>query len=175
MNLAYLLTAKPIRRQIMKFFTKCALLLVSSTLLFHSAYALDDNDQQAINRVINRLAKSWNFHAGEGFGRSFTDDADFVSIFGRYISGKEAIEARYKKLLQGSLKDSKIQFNEITLREVQPGLVIALVKWQLSKNEVTASCICKNPKEGLFTQVLIKNGDCWRITASQNTRIKHWN
>ena len=99
---------------------------------FASLSALDQADEQAIQQLINNYTNSWNHQGGVGFGEAFTNDADFVSIFGRVLSGSAEIEAFHIKLLQSFLKGSSLEINNIKLREVQPGVATAIVNWKLN-------------------------------------------
>lgn len=138
---------------------------------FYPTYALDTVDKDAIQDVIKNYTAARNDHEGRGFGDSFTDDADFVNIFGMHFSGKAEIERRHIHILQTFAKDSKLQILNTQLREVYPGLVIAIVRWSAEGLRDPGSDISTPGKnsEGIFTQVFIKQNGKWSITASQNT------
>lgn len=140
-------------------------------LCFHSLTALEKGDEQAIRTIIEHYTEAWNQHAGEGFGEGFAQDADFVNIFGLHFSGKEEIEVRHIKILNSFLKDSKLKIMNIQLREIQPGVVIAWVRWNLDGFRQPGSDI-KLPgvsRDGIFTQIFVRHENLWEITASQNT------
>ena len=139
------------------------------TLLFvcfiyiHSAFALETADRDAIQDIIESYTKAWNDHEGKGFGEGYAKDADFVNIFGMYFVGKDEIEFRHVKILQSFLKDSKLDILSTKLREVQPGLVVAIVKWKVDKFRQPGSDISlpeSYAKESLlkFSFITIING-----------------
>lgn len=132
---------------------------------------LDNADQKAIQEVINVYRDAWNQNEGKGFGDGFTEDADFVNIFGMHFSGKAEIEMRHVQILQSFLKNSILEIVDTQLREVQPGLVIAIVHWKLLGYRTPSSDMLKpsDTREGIFTQVFIHSNEKWEITASQNT------
>jgi uncharacterized protein (TIGR02246 family) len=143
---------------------KWGICVLLSTL--NCAFALEKSDYTAIDKVISGYTYAWNECCGKGFGEGFTQDADFVNIFGTKFSGKEEIEVRHVKILETFLKDSKMEILKTDLREVQKGLVIATVHWRVKgfkKPDVT--------RDGIFTQVFVQQADKWEITASQNTLI----
>ena len=149
------------------------LLLIVCFVYFNSAYALDVSDQDAIREIITHYAKAWNDHEGKGFGDGFAEDADFVNIFGMHFSGKAEIEVRHIKILQAFLKDSKMTILNTKLREVQPGLVIAIVKWRVDGFRQPGFDV-RLPgvtREGIFTHVFLLRDSQWEIVASQNTLI----
>src|ERR1700722_11262578 len=91
-------------------------------LSFNSAFALEDTDRSAIEGVIQDYTDAWNLRGGKGFGDHFTEDADFVNIFGMYFTGRSEIESRHIKILQTFLKDTVLEVLDLHLREVQSGL-----------------------------------------------------
>jgi uncharacterized protein (TIGR02246 family) len=146
----------------------CVLVMLS---LFSGAFALEQTDRSAIQKVIQDYTDSWNLHGGKGFADGFTEDADFVNIFGGKFSGKAEIENRHIKIIQTIFKDSKFEILSTQLREVQPGVVTALVDWQLKGFRTPGSdmSLPGETRKGVFTQVFIRSGDAWKIAASQNT------
>lgn len=147
------------------FFVACLFASVNNII------ALDESDRNAIQNVIQGYTDSWNLHQGKGFADGYTDDADFVNIFGMYMSGKAAIEERHIKILQTFFKDSQMAITGIKLREVKPDIAIALVKWKVDGYRDPGSDNTKpgETREGIYTQVFIKKDGNWKITASQNT------
>ena len=146
------------------------LLLIAS---FNSGSALEQTDQSAIQEVIKGYTDAWNLQEGKGFGNGFTEDADFVNIFGTCFSGKKEIEDRHIQILQSFLKGSTLEILSSGFREVQPGLVIALVRWKLAGYHTPLSDMSKlgEIREGIFTQVFVNHDNKWKISASQNTLV----
>ncbi len=155
------------------FFKIC--LLLTPFLVFSSSFisSLEPVDQWAIEEVIKGYTDSWNQQGGKGFANGFTEDADFVNIFGMHFSGKTEIEKRHIQIVQTFLKDSLLEIQNLQLREVQPGLVIALVRWKISNYRSPRSDMSKpgEIREGIFTHVFIHSDKKWEITASQNTLV----
>lgn len=152
-----------------KIFTLIALFISS----FHSVFALEQADQLAIENVIKGYTQAWNQRGCVGFADNFTEDASFVNILGMVFSGKTEIEDRHVKILETFLKDSILQIQSTELREIQPGVVIALVRWELLGNFSFHPDAKKtlDIRKGVFTQVFINSDHKWEITASQNTLI----
>ncbi len=150
---------------------KLYLLVLFCVIFFKGAFALETDDKKAIQEVIKSYTSAWNDHEGKGFGDSFTDEADFVNIFGMHFSGKAEIERRHIQILQTFSKESKLLILNTQLREVYPGLVIALVRWGVEgfRDPGSDMSLPGKTQEGIFTQVFIKQDGKWKITASQNT------
>lgn len=148
-------------------------LLILFTAYLNPAFTLEQSDKVEIQQIIQNYVDAWNYREGKGFGDGFTEDADFVNIFGMNFSGKAEIEDRHIKILQTILKGSKFELMNLNLREVQPGLVIALVRWKVEGFRNPCYDINKSgeTREGIFTQVFINQNNKWQITASQNTLV----
>jgi uncharacterized protein (TIGR02246 family) len=133
--------------------------------------ALAPKDKTEILTIIQNYTHSWNHQGGKGFGDGFTEDADFVNIYGMSFTGKKEIEERHINIIQTIFKDSKFEILDVQLREVYPELVIAKISWRLNGYRHPGSDLTKpgSISEGIFTHVFIHNNNKWEITASQNT------
>lgn len=154
----------------MSIFAKSRFLTTLFMMTMTSVFGWEQADQAAIHGIIKDYTEAWNFRGCIGFGDGFTEEADFVNIFGMHFSGKEEIEQRHIQILKTFLKDSTMEIQDIQLREVQPGVVIALVRWKVQgfRHPSTASNT-STEREGIFTHVFINTNNQWKITASQNT------
>lgn len=144
-----------------------ATLLLGLTSLF----ALEEGDREVISSVIQGYTQAWNEQAGKGFADGFTEDGDFVNIYGMHIVGKAEIEARHVHILDTFLKGSTLEIEEVDIREVAPTVAIAHVRWKLNGYRDPFSPGETSVRQGIFTQVYLKQGERWLITASHNTLI----
>ncbi len=135
------------------------------------AFALDTEDQLTIKALIQGYTAAWNAEDGNKFASGFTDDADFVNIYGMHISKKDEIAARHQLIITSFLKGSKLEILNTQMREVKVGTVIAHVRWKLDgyREPSSGSDFLGETREGIFTQVFIKEYGKWFITASHNT------
>jgi uncharacterized protein (TIGR02246 family) len=152
----------------MRFIQKPWIYVLIFISTMHSVNALQEMEQQAIQDIISGYTEAWNQKQGVGFADGFAEDADFVNIFGMHFSGKGEIVMRHKQILQNFLKGSTLEILSTQLREVYPGLVIALVRWRLEGFRQSLNGPGET-REGIFTHVFIYLGDRWEITASHNT------
>jgi uncharacterized protein (TIGR02246 family) len=143
-----------------------ALVILSFTSSLH---ALEPSDRRAIQEIIQGHMTAWNEHEGVGLADGFSEDASFVNIVGLSFTGKAEIEDRHVKILRGFLKGSTFKILNIDLREVQEGLVIALVRWRVDGFRNPGSS--NMTQDGIFTHVFVNKGQKWEITAAQNTLV----
>lgn len=135
-----------------------------------SGFALEKEDAEAIAKTVNEMTDSWNDRAGEGFADYYTQDADFVNIFGMVFSGKREIEDRHLEILKTFLKGSIFEVVDLKMHEVKPDLVITHVYWRVSN--IPKGGHLKEVLQGVFTHTFVKNEGAWEIAASQNTLIR---
>lgn len=136
-----------------------------------SIFALDTNDHKTINQIIEHFTNAWNDHGGQGSADYYTQDADFVNIFGMAFAGKQEIEERHIKIHESFLKGSIFEVTNLRLREAKPGVVIAHVYWKVSNIQKPGKDPLDETTKGIFTHLFLKNQDKWEITATQNTPI----
>lgn len=143
--------------------------LLSLIAFSPSLFALDANDCRTINQIIEHFTNAWNCHAGKGSADYYSQDGDFVNIFGMAFAGKQEIEDRHLDIHKSFLKGSLFEVVDIRLRESKAGLVIAHVYWKVSNIQKPGNDSASESMQGVFTHVFVRNQDGWEITASQNT------
>lgn len=111
---------------------KClSVAFVFLVLSIQSAFSFEPSDRSEIEQIIRTYTESWNNHEGAGFAENYTEDADFVNIFGMHFKSRIEIGQRHVEILKGFLKGSKLNIANIELREAKSGVVIAHVRWKL--------------------------------------------
>lgn len=140
-------------------------------ILPFSIFGFDIADQNSIRNIVGHFANAWNNHEGRGFADYYAEDADFVNIFGMTFSGKPEIERRHIQILETFLKGSNFEVIDQKLREVKPGLVIALVYWKVTGIQKPGESSAIETMKGVFTHTFVKNGEKWEIVSTQNTLI----
>ncbi|MBN9377676.1 MAG: hypothetical protein BGO14_11320 [Chlamydiales bacterium 38-26] len=136
-------------------------------LSFPSIFALDTWDRNQIEKIIDHFTEAWNACEGKGSGDFYSEDADFVNIFGAAFSGKQEIEARHVKIHEAFLKGTLFEVVETKLREAMPWVVIAHVYWKVTHTQKPEA----ESMKGIFTHTFVKVDGRWEIAATQNTLI----
>ncbi|HEY8602240.1 MAG TPA: SgcJ/EcaC family oxidoreductase [Thermomicrobiales bacterium] len=131
------------------------------------AGTLTQDDEVAIRALVAALVASWNAADGAGYAAWFTEDADFVNIYGLYVKGRAAIAAGHQQIFdtvyRGSTNSSIVE----GVRALVPRLALARVAWHL--RIPAGEAVREN--QARATLVLAHTPAGWRIAAFQNTVI----
>lgn len=68
---------------------------------------LDKDDRDALDAIVNDLARRWNAGDGERFAAPFAPDAEQVNIFGTRLIGRREIAERHIEIFNGIFRESK--------------------------------------------------------------------
>ena len=140
------------------------------------------NDEREVRKTVGGFAQSWNSHDMDAFGKLFATDADFVNVAGDWWKGRQDIEMQHAyshgtipadtkgfealREYYGIFKSSTMRFTQIDVRFLRKDVAAVHVSWELLGDTRTP-----NPRHGLFTFVLTRQGGSWSIAAAQNTEI----
>jgi uncharacterized protein (TIGR02246 family) len=129
-------------------------------------------DTKAIRDVEAHWQDAWNRHDISGLADLFTDDADFITVIGRWCKGKKDFHDYHVRLHQVMFKDSVWKTTDTQIRFLRPDVAIVHVNWTITGDRNADGTPRPASRSGIFTQVMVKQGGHWLITASQNTNIE---
>jgi len=127
---------------------------------------------QAIRDIEAHWQDDWNRHDIAGLAGLFTDDADFVTVIGRWCKGKKDFYDYHVRLHQVMFKDSVWKTTDTQIRFLKPDVAIVHVNWGITGDRDADGTPRPKSRDGIFTQVIVKQNGQWRISASQNTNIE---
>jgi uncharacterized protein (TIGR02246 family) len=117
--------------------------------------------------LIGRLERAWNGADGRAFGEPFAPDADFVTIRGEHLRGREAIAAGHQAIFDSIYKGSSTDFELTGARELSDDVMLA-----------HAAAVLRAPSGPLAGEhgavqslVLVRGNDGWEIAAFHNTLV----
>ena len=115
--------------------------------------------------LIGRLERAWNEADGRAFGEPFAPDADFVTIRGEHLYGREAIAAGHQAIFDSIYKGSSTDFELTGARELSDEVILA-----------HATAVLRAPSGPLAGEhgavqslILVRGGDGWEIAGFHNT------
>ena len=144
-------------------------LLVAFSVL-GNAFAATIDDEKLIRGVEARWEEAWNRHDMKAGAALFTEDADFINVNGWYWKGRDEIEKNHAVLHAGMFKDSTFKTISTNIRFLAPEIALTHVKWEIGGDRNPDGTF-RQPREGLFTQVLVKKNGRWSISAWHNTNV----
>src|SRR5205823_6570294 len=118
--------------------------------------------------VVARLERAWNAYDSEAFAEEFTEDADFVNLYGRRAHGRDDIALGHEASFRSSYQDSTVRYTLAGMRLLGDDIAVAHLRQYLH--------VPGGPMAGAHDfapmVVLIRRLDGWKITVFQNTRIQ---
>lgn len=134
-----------------------------------TTFPVETTSQIQIEAVLRVLPEFWNRHDVPGYAAHFSENVDFVNVFGGHARGRSALVADLKVIHQTIFRNSRLRIVKHDIRFVAPTVAIAIVDWHMTGHESTEAKAWDAVREGIFTAVLVAEEDTWRITAFQNT------
>ncbi len=115
--------------------------------------------------LIGRLERAWNEADGRAFGEPFAPDADFLTIRGEHLYGREAIAAGHQAIFDSIYKGSSTDFELTGARVLSEDVILA-----------HATAVLRAPSGPLAGEhsavqslVLARGADGWEIAGFHNT------
>lgn len=154
----------------MRFLLAFALLSTLTTGLSSPVLAAASLEEAAIEQVEGRWQDAWNRHDMDALSGLFTEDADFVQVNGRRWHGPAEIKQNHAAVHQMMFKESVWTNLRFDVRFLKPDVAIAHQTWSL-RGDKNPDGTPRAAREGLFTQVFVKQNGRWLISAAHNTNI----
>lgn len=124
---------------------------------------------EAANRALAAAFEStWNAHDMKTFGTLLTEDVDWVNVDAGRGKGREMVEQGHVRVHAGKFKDSVMTVKNVEVAVLKPDVALVHVSWGL-RGDRNDDGTPREPREGLFTWVTVKDGGAWKIRASHNT------
>ncbi|KUJ70150.1 hypothetical protein ACZ90_06405 [Streptomyces albus subsp. albus] len=106
----------------------------------------------------------------DAYGRSFTEDADYITFFGSRMTGAEGITEGHRGLFEGVLKDSRLYAEIDDLVFLGPDTALIHARGAVLKGRRTRPSA---RAMSVQTYVVTRGADGrWLIRAFQNTRYR---
>lgn len=124
-------------------------------------------EEEQIRAVAIRWESAWNNHDMKALAALFTEDADFVNVGARHWKGRTEIEKQHAARLN-QFAESTWETKQVMVQFLRPDISLAHVSWAL-KGDKDPDGTPRQPREGVFTWVLMREGTQWLIRTAQNT------
>lgn len=131
----------------------------------------NSKDLAAIRLLPVKWERYWNNHNMDSMGTMLRKDIDFVNVAGTWLKGKGEAVKDHKQKHQTMFKSSVWTTDSIEVKYVKPDLAIMHIGWGLS-GDFDPDGTRRQPRQGIFTWVIIKNKGQWQLLAVHNVNKK---
>jgi uncharacterized protein (TIGR02246 family) len=131
--------------------------------------ALDDHE--AIRGTVRQWEQAWNAGDMSAAMELFSDDADFINVWGSHWHSRRRIESEHAQRHRLQLKDSVFSASEVKVQQIVAGVALVHFGW-IIRGDRNLDGTARQPRRGLFTWVLLKDtGGRWWVRAAHNTHV----
>ena len=125
------------------------------------ADTVSEANDGAFRTIIEGMQSAWNAGDGAGFGAPMTEDADFVTIRGDHLRGREAIVASHTGIFATIYAGSRNHLTLESSRLLRDDVALIHVRSVLE----APSGPLAGRHGARFSAVLLREGARWRITS----------
>ena len=126
-------------------------------------------EKLAIHQLFRDLSLAWNNGDGMLYASYFTEDADYVTFDGIHLHGRTENSHFHNKLFSGILKGSRLVGEIKQIRFISEKIAIihqtGVVQLRFQRKAPVG-------RSSINTNVLVREGDEWKISAFHNCRIR---
>ena len=124
-----------------------------------------------VDELVAVWATAWNRHDMEAAAGLVTSDVDFVSVSGRWLRGRNEFVDYHRRLHGKQMRDSIWTNLGHEARFVGDDLAFVHLEWAI-RGDSDPDGTPRRQRLGLFTWVLFRTHDRWRIGAAHNTDLR---
>ncbi len=129
--------------------------------------AVSERDQLAFVSILAELESAWNAGNAAAFGAPMMEDADFVTIRGDHLRGRQAIVASHAHIFSTIYAGSR---NHLSLESARPlSENVALVHARSVLEAPTGPLAGRH--EARSSMVFLREDGTWRITSFHITLV----
>ncbi|MDB4968849.1 MAG: hypothetical protein JWN44_4538 [Myxococcales bacterium] len=126
-------------------------------------------NQQAIESVVQAFVGALNAKDAAALAALFTDDAEFVTIFGTRMRGRAEIESGHARVLSGALAGTRAFAGPMESKLLAPNVALCHARWTRERLPDAAEGSLP-PGAGIFTIVLVHEATRWAVAALTNVQ-----
>jgi uncharacterized protein (TIGR02246 family) len=117
-------------------------------------------DEEAVRALADQWQDAWNAGDMDAIGALYTDDADYVNVFGESAKGREEIQASFSET-STAYKGAKISIETTSVQFIEPDVAVSDSVWEMTGLPEGTEA----PSKGQSTAVVVKKDGDWKIVA----------
>ncbi|MDT7566881.1 MAG: hypothetical protein QOG76_5505 [Pseudonocardiales bacterium] len=130
----------------------------------------DPTEVALLDATLSKLVAAWNAGDLEAYARPFTDDAVYVTYFGRKLIGRGGIAEGHRRVFASAYRGSRLLNQQASYRFLRPDVVVAV---QDGGVETAPGASPDEDRRNTLTYVLVKDDGEWRIASFHNARVSN--
>ena len=133
-----------------------------------TALASEPGVEESNRALAKAFESAWNSHDMPAFGRLLTEDVVWINVDAGKGVGREGVESGHARVHAGKFKNSVLTVKNVEVHALKPDVAVVYVSWGI-RGDTDNDGTPRQPREGLFTWVTLKQGTVWKIRSSHNT------
>lgn len=125
-------------------------------------------DEEAVKANMTAYADAWNIHDAKQLVALFVEHADFVTVMGMWLKGREEIESNHAWVFSSLMRESRLTITHMQVRFLKPDVVVAHSTWELV-GHLSFDGEKLPRRQGVFSWVMTRQNDKWQIVVVHNT------
>jgi len=121
--------------------------------------------------LVAEVEAAWNSHDMARFAACFATDADFVNVVGAWWRGREEIEEKHAASHADMFKNSTMQVQLASVKEVGPDIGVMHVTWRLEGHAASGPTRTTDPRSGIWSWTVRERPSRLEIISSHNTDV----
>jgi uncharacterized protein (TIGR02246 family) len=123
-----------------------------------------------IPRLVTRITAAVESHDARAFADLFAQDADFTTVAGLTVHGREAIERLYVPLFDGPFRNLRFKAGLVTVRRLTDDLTSVDISWTMSgiPNRTGAE---RPARRGLINWIVGRDPGGWQILMMHSSEF----
>jgi uncharacterized protein (TIGR02246 family) len=123
---------------------------------------------ESLQRLVERLVKTWNDRDWASFSQLFADNAHYVTGAGVCLAGRQRIHDNFVTRVPASAEAERVSLVMQSIHLLGTDAAVLLCSWRMgfgTSGEDRESIV----RDGVATIVVERAGESWRIIVLQNT------
>jgi len=127
-----------------------------------------DVDEAAVLDLFAQVLDGWSCGSGEAFAAPFAEMVDFIAFDGTHLSSQAQVEKVHQQLFDKWLRGTQLT-GEATVRFLSSDVALIIAR---SRTVMRGKRKPAPERDSIQTLTAVRDGDRWRLSSFQNTRIR---